>query len=426
MRRRFLVRRLRWRFVFRLRGVFGWLWFVLWWLRGRLSEVGFDCIEQQRRQLEMRFRSFVSVFIVVLLICFAATLYAQDAPQPDPAVDAQVSSAFAQAAAADKAAYVDQAAQIYWSIVDRFPDHPLAPTAAKQAAYATDKLKDRDKSIAAFKRAVDTYPNSEFAPVLKRSLALSYQAKGDKVSAINELKDLVARFPKSDPASEGLVNLGLLYVSQVSKDRSDAENWTLKDDADAALKQVVDTFPAKRDVCARAELMRAGIAFERAWANRMSWDDAIKQVQGVKDAYPDAPKDALARLDLMQAEKKRNDGDNASAAKLMDAIVANYPMCKQEIGWANYIAGHAYEDMGNYTTALERYQAVVKGDYSAKDNFKDRDVALYCLLQSAECYVQLKRIDDAKAIWESILIKYPNAPKAQIAVDRLKEIGGGG
>lgn len=367
-------------------------------------------------------RSVVSIAVVLSLLCAGAALCAQDAQQQtDAIIKNAIRSAFQQAAAADKAAHPDQAAQLYWSVVDRFPNHPDSPRAAKQAAYATDKLKDRDKSIAAFKRALDKYPNSEYVPVLKRCLALNYEAKGDKDSAITELKDLAARFPKSEPASYGLVNLGLLYVSQISKGGQSEQDWKLRDDADAAFKQVVDTFPAKKDICARAELMRAGIAFERAMAGRTDWDEAIKQVQGVKDAYPKAPKYLLARLDLMQGEKKRLDHDNVAAAKLMDAVVANYPQCKLEIGWATYIAGHAYESLGDFNTALARYQAVINGKYTAADNFGDRDVTLYSLLQSAECYQQLGQVDKAREIWQSILVNYPNAPKAQMAQNRLKQ-----
>jgi tetratricopeptide (TPR) repeat protein len=372
----------------------------------------------------MSSRLLISVFIVVSMICSASALYAQDAPQPDPAVDAQVADAFAQATNADKAKHPDQAAQILWSIVDRFPNHRESPRAAKQAAYATDKLKDRDKSIVAFKRALEAYPNSEYAPALKRGLALSYQAKGDKDSAIRELEDLVARFPKSDPASYGLVNLGLLYVSQVDKQNSDAVNWQLKEAADLAFKQAVELFPTNRDLCAMAEMYRSGIAFERALAKRMSWDDAIKQVQDVKDAYPGADPGILARLELMQAEKAQLQGNNADCAERMELVIRSYPTCKLEVGWAHYVCACAYELLGDYRRVLEHCRAVIDGEYTERENFKGRDIVLYCLMKSADSYVQLGDKVKACRTWRSVLSRYPNDPCAKLAKSRLEKYEG--
>jgi tetratricopeptide (TPR) repeat protein len=373
----------------------------------------------------MRFRSLVSVFIVVLLICFAAALHAQDAPQPAPAADAQVSSAFAQATVADKAKHPDQAAQILWNLVDQFPNHPQAPKAAKQAAYLTDKLKDRDQSIAAFKRALELYPNSEYAPVLKRCLALNYEAKGDKGSAISEFRDLVARFPRSDAACFGLVNLGLLYVSQVAKDKTDAANWQLKDDADAAFKQVVDTFPAKRDMCAKAELYRAGIAFERALANRISWDAAIKQVQSVKRAYPGADPGILARLELMSIENDMLDHKYADVAANAEKLIEAYPTCKLELGWARLLAGDARTELGEYDNAMAHYQAVINGKYTPADNFAGRDVTTSAMVSIGDCYNRMGQPGKAKEVWQSLIAGHAGSWDAEVAQRRLDLLKGG-
>ena len=373
----------------------------------------------------MRFRSLVSVLIAILTACSIAALYARDASQPDPALDAQIADAFAQATAADKAAHPDQAARIYWSIVDRFPDHPESPRAAKQAAYATDKLKDRDQSIAAFKRALELYPDSGHAPALKRCLALNYGAKGGKDAAIAELKDLIARFPTSDSTCYGLVNLGLLYISKVGKQNTDGVNWKYKEEADAAFRRVAETFPNKRDLCAKAEMYRAGIAFERVLAHRSTWEIASEQIQGMLNSYADAPGGIKARWEIMLAEIAMENSDASTALQRAEDILKSYPDCKLEVGWSHYIAGNACESKEDYATALTHYSAIIDAKYTEADNFANRDITLYSLRRSADCYSKLGQSDKELEAWLAIIERYPDDPVVEIARASVARLQGG-
>jgi tetratricopeptide (TPR) repeat protein len=364
------------------------------------------------------------MFIVLMLLCFAAPMYAQSAPQAPATDNSQISSAFAQAKTADKAKHPDQAAQILWRIVDQFPNHKESPRAAKQAAYLTDELKDRDKSIAAFKKALALYPNSEFVPVLKKCLALSYQAKGDKDSAIAELKDLVARFPKSEATSDGLVNLGLLYVSQVGlQDPADVE-WKHKDLADAAFKQVVDTFPGKRALCAKAEMYRSGIAFERVLAGKSTWEKTSDQLQKLLDTYSDADPAVRARCEIMLAEIAMRRGDADATADGAEKVIATYPKCKLEAGWAHYLAGNAYETGKHFTEAAAHYSAVLAGNYTKASNFRDVDITLYSLRRLGEVYTNLGMTKEAAADWQTLIKLYPETKEAQLAAARLSKLEG--
>ncbi|MGI6295751.1 MAG: tetratricopeptide repeat protein [Armatimonadota bacterium] len=371
----------------------------------------------------MRFRLFVFVLIVVLA-AFSVSLFAQSTPQSDPTLDAHVAEAFVEASAAAKSSNHDQAAEIYWSIAERFPDHADAPRAAKQAAYTTDKLGDRDKSIAAFKRALDMYPDSGYAPALKRCLALSYQAKGEKERAIRELDDLISRYPKSDAACLGLINLGLLHIAQVCKQNTDEQNWQRKEEADAAFRRVTETFPDKRDLCAKAEMYRVGIAFERVLAQRSTWDIAAEQIRNVLSTYADAPGAIKARLEIMLAEIAMENGDYQDQARRADALIQAYPQCKLEIGWASLIAGYGYENTGDYATALKRYLLVIEGHYAVADNFKGLDVTLFCLMRSAECHVRTGETAKALDIWQTVLKNYPSSPKASLSAAMIAKYGG--
>lgn len=372
----------------------------------------------------MRFRLFVFVLMVVLA-AFSVSLFAQSTPQSDPTLDAHVAEAFVEASAAAKSSNHDQAAQIYWSIAERFPDHADAPRAAKQAAYTIDKLGDRDKSIAAFKRALDMYPDSGYAPALKRCLALSYQAKGEKERAIRELDDLISRYPKSDAACLGLINLGLLHIAQVCKQNTDEQNWQRKEEADAAFRRVTETFPDKRDLCAKAEMYRAGIAFERALAQRSTWDIAAEQIRNVLSTYADAPGAIKARLEIMLAEIALENSDASAALQRAEDVLKSYPGCKLEMVWSHYIAGNACESRGDYATALTHYSAIIDGKYTEVDNFANRDITLYSLRRSANCYARLGQPDKERQMWEAIIQRYPDNPIAKIAEAELaKRVGG--
>lgn len=371
--------------------------------------------------------SRASVCVVVgLLLASAIVVCAQDLPQPASPIDAQVSTTMAQAVAADKAKHPEIAARLYWRIVDRFPNHREAPKAAKLAAYCTDKLKDRDASIAAFKSALQLYPTSEFVPAMKRCLALNYDAKGDKDSAIAELKDLITRFPKSDEACNSLINLGLLYVGQVGKQNTDAINWKHKDDADAAFKQLVDAFPTNRVLCAKAEMYRAGIALERARRKVITREAAKNQIERMLRNYPDAPAEMRARCEIMLAEMAFEAGRDTEAAKRAGEVVKNYPKCKLEVGWANYLCGAAEERLGDLPNALEHYNAVINGNYGKADNFKDRNVALYCLVRAGYCYANLGQTDIARKTFQRVVDDYPTSIQATGARSRLARMNGTG
>lgn len=374
----------------------------------------------------MIFRSVVSTVAVCSLLLCGAVSNAQDVRQPGPTVKAQIASSFAEGAAAAKAAHADHAAQIYWNIVERFPDHPDSPRAAKQAAYCIVSLRNFDNSIAALKRALTLYPKSEFAPAEKRCLAFAYSAKGDRDSAIVELKDLISQFPKSDEACEGLINLALAYTGKVSRKNSDEANWKLKDDADAAFKQVAEMFPAKREACAKAEMYRAGIAYERAREKRTTYRAAGSQIQSVLDAYPDAPAAIRARGAIMLAEMALDGGDASVAAQRAEAVLKSYPTCRLEVGWANYLAGNAYEEIRRYDSALVHYTAVIDGKYTKAENFKDRDITLYSLLRSAECYKKIGQVEKAKAALEAVVAAYPKTAASENAKASLQKLSVGG
>lgn len=368
-------------------------------------------------------RSLILTLLLALVLCMPLALYAQDQSQAQSPGSA-VASAFSQGDSLTAAKNHEGAAKAYWTIVEAYPTDPRAPEAAMKYAKAVESLGDDDRSIGAYRQALAAYPKSDYAPGMKWSVALIQSHKKDHTAAAKEFEELAVTYPDSPLAPDAQICSGHQRIGMISSKLTNHDNWVLKEEADAAWKKTTELFPKNTAKCAEAELYRAGIAFERASAKITTWDVAIQQIRGVKASYPDAPKWILARLDLMQAERTRADGDDKAAAAQLDALVKAYPDCKLEIGWANYVAGNSYEDLGDFTTALARYQAVVNGNYTQKDNFRDRDVALYCLLQSGECYEKLGQTDKAREIWQSVLVKYPDAPKAEMARNRLKQISG--
>ncbi|MGI6295753.1 MAG: tetratricopeptide repeat protein [Armatimonadota bacterium] len=93
--------------------------------------------------------------------------------------------------------------------------------------------------------------------------------------------------------------------------------------------------------------------------------------------------------------------------------------------WSHYIAGNTCESRSDYATALVHYSAIIDGKYTEVDNFANRDITLYSLRRSANCYARLGQPDKERQMWEAIIQRYPDNPIAKIAEAELaKRVGG--
>jgi|GEM_PF-3687870 len=365
----------------------------------------------------MHSRSLPLLLIAILVFSITTVSYAQYAGQGSP-----VDALFVQADAANAEKDYARAAQLYDAIVAQFPNDPRAPEASNKWAYAVDAQGDQDKSIAAFAQALKEYPTSTYAPGLKRSLAMAYKAKGDLDTAIKQLRELVVQYPKSPVAPEAQISIGHLYTLKVDKKNTVEVNWGFKEQAYKAWEAVFTLFPDNFEKGAEAALYCSGIAVERAHDGRQKRQDAIDQVRALIDANKSGPKWILARCVLLVSEMALGADDDEIALEWAQAGIKNYPDCKLEVGFAHYVAGNALESQKHYDEALQHYQIIIDGNYTKADNFKDRDVNLYAMRRSCDCYKNLKQPDKEREAWQALVDKYPKDPIAALAKKRIAEL----
>jgi len=104
-------------------------------------------------------------------------------------------------------------------------------------------------------------------------------------------------------------------------------------------------------------------------------------------------------------------GDYRGAGNAFSDFVRRYPQSGL-LPSAQYWLGNAYYAQRDYKNAIAAQQVVVK-------NFADNPKAADALLNIASCQTELKDKAAAKKTLESLIAKYPDAPAAQTAKERL-------
>lgn len=358
----------------------------------------------------MRFKSLISIALVAVSVCMSSALYAQTAN------DDQAKAALDQANGAIRA---DN------EMLAQYPTHAETPKVALHLAHCYEMTKHWTSALDTYNMIASKYPDDPVVPEANYNAAQRYWAKRDYDTAIQKCSDVVTRFPKSSYAPGAQFKIGMLYVAKRPQGKTPEEKADFKNKADAAFAKVVELYPNDKELCAKVELQRSGIAFERALDGAITWDAAVKQIQAAKEACPNAPKSVSARIELILIEKDMLDHKYADVATNAEKFIDTYSTCKLEVGWARLLAGNARVELGNYDKALAHYQAVIDGKYTSADNFSSRNVTSSAMVYIGDCYTRMGQPDKAKEEWQGVISSYPDSMDARVAKGRLNAMSGG-
>ncbi|RJG01739.1 tol-pal system protein YbgF [Noviherbaspirillum sedimenti] len=106
-----------------------------------------------------------------------------------------------------------------------------------------------------------------------------------------------------------------------------------------------------------------------------------------------------------------NGGDYKAASVALADFVRRFPQSGYAAN-AQYLLGNSFYALRDYRNAMVAQQAVVK-------NFPDHAKAPDALLNIATCQLELKDRAATKKTLESLVAKYPEAPAAKTAKERL-------
>jgi TolA-binding protein len=146
-------------------------------------------------------------------------------------------SEFARAKQAFSANNFKEAAQIFLSIEDRYPNSEYGDAVLFKAAECYEQLQSLDNACNSYIRVAKSYPRSKLAPSALFNASNDYEKAEQFDKAAQTYEMLIALYPESDKIKDAMFNLGLCYEK--------ANNPTKMAEANERYARM---FPGEKDV----------------------------------------------------------------------------------------------------------------------------------------------------------------------------------
>lgn len=325
----------------------------------------------------------------------------------------------------------DQAATILTSLA---ADPKAADTVLYDLAWAQRNTRNTAGAQETYRRLLKDHPDSKLAPATRTELAEFLYADKKYDEAVALLEAVVAD-KQADPkvVSAASYRLGWCYDKLGKPDKAAAVFGTFED--------------AKGDdEAAGSALLQAGLAS----AEQGKADQAEKYLSDMLRKYPQDKQAAIALLKLGEVQNDQSKYD--AAYQTFTEFLQKYP--KDEFAYrATFGLGWSLENRKQYQPAREAYEKVIaanNGETAARAQFQIgetflaeqkfeqavpallavEDVYAYpkwsarALYEAGRAFEQLKEVDQARRQYTQLRTKYKDAPEAEMAQDRLKNMTG--
>jgi tetratricopeptide (TPR) repeat protein len=273
---------------------------------------------------------------------------------------------------------IDEALEIAWAAIDRFPDNVVARNGLAEVLKAAEKLTEAE---AVYRETVDRFPDNVVA---RTGLAEVLKAAEKLTEAEAVYRETVDRFPDNVVARTGL--------AEVLKA---AEKLT---EAEAVYRETVDSFPD--NVVARnglAEVLKA--------AEKLTEAEAV--YRETVDRFPD---DVVARTGLAYLMKDAHKLQEAEA--VFREALAHFPRNNYVlIGLASVLRLTRKDDLTEAFDLIERARAIAPSDAGV-------------LLEQALLYKTVGRMEEAEAILQQVCALSP-ASAAEGSKESMAETDAG-
>ena len=269
---------------------------------------------------------------------------------------------------------------LYKKVEEGYPLHQKAAAALHGIQICYSALGRDDEAVAASKAYLQQHKDSEAAPEVQYQVAEHYMAKKDFLKAEQELDTLKTNYPKSK------VDATASYWRGQARFKNLKFNEAIQD-----WKDLVAHEP-QHPLAPRA-LFKIGLA----WYRMQEYPQAEAAFKQVLDTYANT-RDVAADARFNMGLTYKRMGRDTDAVQAYEAVWRDYPG-SELANMARIRVGYIYEDAGDYAKAIEAYRAL-----AAADTGKLGAEAQYLV---GDCLVSQKQVGEALLAYDGVAANFP-------------------
>jgi TolA-binding protein len=344
----------------------------------------------------------------------------------------------------------EMAAQEYEKVFDLYP---LSSYGLRAPVYIAEHYQKSDpaqaekayrRAVRGYEKLINDYSGTSVVPVIRNYLGAVYVSQGKWDDALAVWQETLNEYPQSPIGALSLFSIGELYKRQI-KDLQKAIEvyedfvskypesqiikqakfqiarlYLLKEDfskAKAAFKEIADTYPQDKELCAFARLSLAACADSEG-----RWYAALKEYDKLMVDYPDSSAALQAPLLIAQHYIKVNLPDKAEnafreAIAKYENIISRSPQSRLAMEAQDLITLSRISQK-EWQKAVESMQVLIK-------NYPDNPKAITSLFAIAAIYhKQMNLPEKAAEAYAEFIEKYPGHFLAGISKTQLKTLAG--
>ena len=331
-------------------------------------------------------------------------------------------------------------------------------------ANALFKAGKRVDAVKQYKYLFDNYKTSPYCYECAFSIG-EFAANSNQINASKKYLDFAVNGPQPPAAIKAAHKLGWIFYDQ--KNYEDAFKW---------FTHAVSVYDAAKD-SQLPVIQETALSSRIMAADCLYWQKKYPQALAMYKTLPNLPVQFQALATVHAAECAFNTNDYNLASKLIDKVLDNKNVIVPELAqeskkWEpalQFIRARIWFETNNRDKAEELFDQIVKDNADAspktiseasflsiikswqylgelmfdKGNFKEAIVNFYIAIDVGEknldlqempelmgiayyeagrCFESLKQISKARKMYQTILDKYPNCSKAQVARIKLQQL----
>jgi tetratricopeptide (TPR) repeat protein len=284
----------------------------------------------------------------------------------------------------------------YRTLIDGFPDLPLATEARFELAELLSERREFDDALKLLSDALDKEPPPELTDKIRIRMGVVHFAKGDRKAALAQF-NAVALNPKSPLAGQGHYRAGECLMHD--------KEW-----AEAVKRFIIfRDQPQYQNIPGVSD--RALLRLGQAYAQLQQWDASRQAHERLAGVFGNGPWVDEARYGIGWAWQQQ---------KQYDQAVNAYSQVTSRTGTET--AAKAQLQIGLCRLEQKRYQEAANALLVVPFSYDYPDLSAAALLEASRAFTALKDNTQAIRLLERLIRDYPRSALVDAARERLAEI----
>ncbi len=278
---------------------------------------------------------------------------------------------------------------LFNTIAEQYPDHPLAPSALHSSAFTSLDINDFKTAIETATRFETKYADSDFLADTLEVKAESYLLNDQPAEAAKVFESLISRFLDHKHRTRWQIREGL--ATYMNKDY---------DSTIAKLNPLLDSVADDGDAYSEAMFWIGSSQFQLK--------EFSAAAQSLSDSYArnnqwKRTEETLVTLCRSQLASDQTDAANKTAENLVNG----FPESPLLSDLHYYLGEHAY-DADKFEDALKHFDLI-------NEKYSNSKFAPYSLYNAAYCQLELKNYKESDALFSTLINTFPGHELAQRA-----------